>query len=135
MKNHVRHVLEKLRFRNRAEAGAFGARHLMSSRGRPQRGCTEGSEHARLDLLHQEAERGGEPLCRRAAQPGEGHGVAVRLLHDLEARGRRVPDGGQDRALDQPVARDLVSDAARLRTRSVTPAAAGSSRDAATAAP
>ena len=28
VKTHVRHVLEKLRFRNRAEAAAFAARHL-----------------------------------------------------------------------------------------------------------
>ena len=27
VKTHVRHVLEKLRFRNRAEAAAFAARH------------------------------------------------------------------------------------------------------------
>ena len=27
-KTHVRHVLEKLRFRNRAEAAAFAARHM-----------------------------------------------------------------------------------------------------------
>jgi DNA-binding CsgD family transcriptional regulator len=26
---HVRHVLEKLRFRKRAEAAAFAARHLV----------------------------------------------------------------------------------------------------------
>ena len=30
VKTHVRHVLEKLRFRNRAEAAAFAARHLSS---------------------------------------------------------------------------------------------------------
>jgi DNA-binding NarL/FixJ family response regulator len=30
VKTHVRHVLEKLRFRNRAEAAAFAARHLRS---------------------------------------------------------------------------------------------------------
>jgi DNA-binding NarL/FixJ family response regulator len=30
VKTHVRHVLEKLRFRNRAEAAAFAARHLGS---------------------------------------------------------------------------------------------------------
>jgi two-component system NarL family response regulator len=30
VKTHVRHVLEKLRFRNRAEAAAFAARHLKS---------------------------------------------------------------------------------------------------------
>jgi DNA-binding NarL/FixJ family response regulator len=28
VKTHVRHVLEKLRFRNRAEAAAFAARHM-----------------------------------------------------------------------------------------------------------
>jgi DNA-binding NarL/FixJ family response regulator len=28
VKTHVRHMLEKLRFRNRAEAAAFAARHL-----------------------------------------------------------------------------------------------------------
>jgi two-component system NarL family response regulator len=31
VKTHVRHVLEKLRFRNRAEAAAFAARHLPAS--------------------------------------------------------------------------------------------------------
>jgi DNA-binding NarL/FixJ family response regulator len=30
VKTHVRHVLEKLRFRNRAEAAAFAARHLRT---------------------------------------------------------------------------------------------------------
>jgi DNA-binding NarL/FixJ family response regulator len=30
VKTHVRHVLEKLRFRNRAEAAAFAARHMTS---------------------------------------------------------------------------------------------------------
>jgi DNA-binding NarL/FixJ family response regulator len=30
VKTHVRHVLEKLRFRNRAEAAAFAARHLST---------------------------------------------------------------------------------------------------------
>ena len=30
MKTHVRHVLEKLRFRNRAEAAAFAARHFST---------------------------------------------------------------------------------------------------------
>jgi DNA-binding NarL/FixJ family response regulator len=30
VKTHVRHVLEKLRFRNRAEAAAFAARHLRA---------------------------------------------------------------------------------------------------------
>src|SRR5690349_12975415 len=31
VKTHVRHILEKLRFRNRAEAAAFAARHLPSA--------------------------------------------------------------------------------------------------------
>jgi two-component system NarL family response regulator len=31
VKTHVRHVLEKLRFRNRAEAAAFAARHLPAT--------------------------------------------------------------------------------------------------------
>src|SRR3954454_20677054 len=30
VKTHVRHVLEKLRFRNRAEPAAFAARHLRA---------------------------------------------------------------------------------------------------------
>jgi DNA-binding NarL/FixJ family response regulator len=33
VKTHVRHVLEKLRFRNRAEAAAFAARHMPSAHG------------------------------------------------------------------------------------------------------
>ena len=33
VKTHVRHVLEKLRFRNRAEAAAFAARHLPPPQG------------------------------------------------------------------------------------------------------
>jgi two-component system NarL family response regulator len=33
VKTHVRHVLEKLRFRNRAEAAAFAARHMPSTHG------------------------------------------------------------------------------------------------------
>jgi DNA-binding CsgD family transcriptional regulator len=35
VKTHVRHVLEKLRLRNRAEAAAFATRYLERSTGSP----------------------------------------------------------------------------------------------------
>ena len=81
-----------------------------------------------LDLLHREAEARGDLLRRVAGQLGEGHGVAVRLPHDLGNRRRRAPDGRQV-ARSTSRSRAITSSAAAFtRTRSVTPAAARSSR-------
>jgi DNA-binding NarL/FixJ family response regulator len=57
VKTHVRHVLEKLRFRNRAEAAAFAALSRVTSR-RDDTACApQPAHHASLRLVDVDPER------------------------------------------------------------------------------
>ena len=77
VKTHVRHLLEKLRLRNRAEA----------ARSQPAR-------EARPDIRLRRAELGGDPVGRPAEHAGEDDGLAVAGLH-RRVGPVRAPAGGQ----------------------------------------
>ena len=99
VKTHVRNVLKKLRFRNRAQAAAFAARSLAGG-GSAERRPAVSSRRAAPSPI---AQRGGDLGDRAARDPRQGDRVALGASHPREGRRGRPAHGGQHRAAHQLV--------------------------------
>ena len=110
VKTHVRHVLEKLRFRNRAQAAAFAARSL-------------GAAHHRAQARGEQAPRGASPMPSAAATSPTGQ-PATRASATASRSARPMA------AKAAPGARRTAASTAR-RTRSDAAAPGGAARSTA----
>jgi Bacterial regulatory proteins, luxR family len=95
VKTHVRHVLEKLRIRNRAEAAAFAARATSAER------RAQPAPHTRTRLLGRDAEYDRHTPGAGAGKAGEGDDLALLLAHRRERTMRRHAQREEHRLLGE----------------------------------